>query len=141
MDTEHTIDTSDNAPEDVPLNVVAEAKAAFSQGAPGAMAALVWDSLVDEGAPSSHHLLRFEHRCIWIEVSVSVLSGWSSLYGVVHPVVPARVELHSVRAGRPIVAEVTRSAFMIARVPRGVVRLRVVGTEAAPALYTDWFQV
>jgi hypothetical protein len=140
MDRELTIDSSENAPEDVPLDVIAQAKAAFSQRDQGEIAVLVWDSLVDEGAPSWLHHLRFEHPRIWIEASVSVASGWSSLHGVIHPAVPNRVELHS-EAEPPVVAEVTRSAFRIKRFPRGLVRLRLVETEGSPAVFTDWFHV
>jgi hypothetical protein len=141
MDREHTIEISDNAPEDVPSNVIAEAKAALGQRVSGELAGLVWDSLVDEGAPSWHHHLRFEHPSIWIEVSATVASGWSSLHGVMHPAVPNRIELHSAQREPPIVAEVIRSAFRIERFPRGLVRLSLVGPSETSVVYTDWFYV
>jgi hypothetical protein len=141
MDREHTIDSSDNAPDDVPPNVIAEAKAAFGKRVCGELAVLVWDSLVDEGAPSWHHHLRFEHPRIWIEVSASVVPGWCSLHGVMHPAFPTRIELHSEQGERPLVAEVIRSAFRIERFRRGMVRLRLVGPNETPAVYTDWFYV
>jgi hypothetical protein len=141
MDREHAIDSSDNAPEDVPPNVIAEAKAAFGQRVCGELAVLVWDSLVDEGAPSWHHHLRFEHPRLWIEVSASVVPGWCSLHGVMHPAFPTRIELHSEQGEPPLVAEVTRSAFRIERFRRGMVRLRLVGPGESPVVYTDWFYV
>jgi hypothetical protein len=121
--------------------VIADAKAAFRQRVHGDLTPLVWDSLVDEEAPSGHHHLRFEQPRLWIEVSVSVLSGRASLHGVMDPAAPARVELHLAEAEPPIVAEVTRSAFRIASFPRGVVRLCLVGPEGSPIVYTDWFTV
>jgi hypothetical protein len=141
MDREHSIDSIDNAAEDVPLTVIGEAKAAFKQRALGDLAVLVWDSLIDEGASSWHHHLRFENPRTWIEVSVSVDTGRSSLHGVIHPAVPGQVQLQREQGEQPLVAEVTRSAFRIERVPRGVVRLRLVGTAGKPTACTDWFQV
>jgi hypothetical protein len=141
MDREHTIDTSDDAAEEVPLTVIGEAKAAFKQRALGDLAVLVWDSLLDEGASSWGHHLRFENPRTWIEVSVSVVTGWSSLHGVIHPAVPAQVQLQREQEDQPLVAEVTRSAFRIEKFPRGVVRLCLVGTDGKPTAFTDWFQV
>lgn len=135
-----TIDIWD-APEDIPSEVIAQAKAAFRRRAREQVAVLVWDSLVDEGAPTWHHHLRFEHPRMWIEVSVSVESSSASLHGVMHPVIPGRVELQSAEATRPVGAEVTRSAFRIERFIRGLVRLHLVGPEGTPAVYTDWFHV
>ena len=125
-----TIDIRD-APEDIPFEVVAQAKAAFGQRAREQVAVLVWDSLVDEGAPTWHHHLRFEHPRLWIEVSVSVEPSSASLHGVMHPVIPGRVELRSKEAAGPVVAEVTRSAFRIERFTRGLVRLHLVGRGGA----------
>jgi hypothetical protein len=136
-----TIDLRDEAPEDVPAEVIGEAKAAFNQRTQGTVAVLVWDSLLDEGAPSWHHHLRFEHPRIWIEVSVTTLAGWSSLHGVMHPALPLRVELHSERAAAPLIAEVTRQAFRFEQIPRGLVRLRLVGPDLISAVSTEWFHV
>jgi hypothetical protein len=134
-----TIDICD-APEDVPCEVVAQAKAAFNQRIEDLLAELVWDSLVDDGAPNWLHHLRFEHPLIWIEVTVSVASDWANLYGVMYPAIPGRVDLHSQRGRPPIAAEVTHSAFGIERFPRGQVRLQLRGPEGSP-VYTDWFYV
>jgi hypothetical protein len=141
MDLEHTIDRSDNGPEEVPQSVIAGAKAAFGQRVASQTAVLVWDSLVDEGASASHHHLRFERPPVWIEVSVSVIGGWSHLHGVMHPTRPARVELHFRGGGLPILAEVTRSAFRFARFRPGLVRLRLAGPEGTQGFFSDWFYV
>jgi hypothetical protein len=141
MDTEHSIDSSDIGPDDVPPNVTAEAKAAFNIRARAGLAALVWDSLIDEDAPRWYHHLRFEHPRIWIEVSVAVDSGWSSLHGVMHPAASAGVELQVDGAESSIEADVIHSAFRIERFPRGLVRLHLSGVTRLPVVYTDWFYV
>src|SRR5262245_59401416 len=112
-----TIDISD-ASEDIPFEVIVEAKAAFSRRVQDKVAELVWDSLVDDGAPSWHHHLRFEHPHMWIEVSISVAPAWANLHGVMHPPMPGCVELQSKRSSTPIAAEVTHSAFRIERFHR-----------------------
>jgi hypothetical protein len=141
MSREQMIDIRDNAPDDVPLEVIAQAKAVYSQRAQELLATLVWDSLIDEGAPGRHHHLRFESSGTWLEVSVSVLSGWATLYGVMHPAVPVRVELQSAVGDGPYQAEVSRTAFRIERFPRGLVRLRLAGVQGSRVLCTDWFHV
>jgi hypothetical protein len=130
-----------DAPDDIPFEVIAQAKAAFNQRAQEPVAALVWDSLIDEGAPSWHHHLRFEHPRMWIQVSVSVEPGGANLHGVMHPAAPGRVELESTDWEMPVAAEVTRSAFRIERIERGLVRLALAGSDGAPTVYTDWFHV
>jgi hypothetical protein len=141
MHTERSIDMSNQASDEVPSSVIAEAKAAFDARARAGLAALVWDSLIDEDAPGWHHHLRFEHPRIWIEVSVAVNSDWSSLHGVMHPAAPTGVELQLDGIESSIKADVTRSAFRIERFPRGLVRLRLVGLTRSPIIYTDWFYV
>jgi hypothetical protein len=139
MRRRQTID-SRPALEVVPFQVIAQAKAAFSQRVQNRVAELVWDSLVDDGAPSWHHHLRFEHPCMWIELSISVASARANLHGVMHPAIPGRVELQSDRARTPIAAEVTQSAFRIEKFPRGLVRLQL-GGPGGSQVYTDWFYV
>src|SRR5262245_32083782 len=55
------VESGDTAPEDVPEEVIAQAKAVFAGRTSGEIAALVWDSLVDDGAPAANHRLRFQH--------------------------------------------------------------------------------
>jgi hypothetical protein len=137
----HTIDLNDTAPESVPAEVIGEAKAVFGERAKTEMAILVWDSMLDEGAPRGHHHLRFEHPQMWIEVSVSLTRDWSSLHGVMYPQAPLGVELHSQEIDTPLIADVTRHAFRVEGVGHGLVRLRLVGPELAPAISTEWFHV
>lgn len=132
-----TIDTRD-AHDDVPLEVVAQAKAAFGRRPQLQVAVLVRDWLVDDGA-SWHHRIRFKHPRTWIEVGVSVESGWANLEGIIHPASPRRVELQS--TDEVIAADVTRGAFRIERFARGLVRLALAGPDGAPTIYTDWFHV
>jgi hypothetical protein len=136
-----TIDLSSAPPEEVPAEVVGEAKAAFNQRIVGEMAILVWDSMLDDGAPSWHHHLRFEHPRLWIEVSVSVLPECSSLHGVMHPAVPLHVELESEGSDVRLVAEVTRHALRIESVPHGLVRLHLLDGQGIPGVQTEWFLV
>jgi hypothetical protein len=130
-----------DASEDTPLEVIVQAKAAFRQRIQDQVAALVWDSLLDDGAPSWHHHLRFEHPRMWIEVSVSVEPARANLHGVMHPAIVHRVELQFPGTDAPVRAEVTRSAFRIDRFRRGQVRLCFRGPEGVPVVYTDWFYV
>jgi hypothetical protein len=140
-DGEHTIDTSDSAPDEVPPDIIADAKAVFNERAAAALAILVWDSLIDEDARGQHHHLRFEHPRMWIEVSVTVDSGCSSLHGVMYPAAPATVELQVDGVESLLKAEVTRSAFRLERFPRGLVRLRLAGLPRHLVIHTDWFYV
>jgi hypothetical protein len=136
-----TIDRSDTDPESVPAGVVWEAKAAFRQRLEGDLAVLVWDALLDEGAPNSHHHLRFEHPRMWIEVSVTSRASWSSLHGVMHPAAPVRVELQYGGLTEQVVAEVTRSAFRVEHVTHGLMRLHFTGLDPIAPINTDWFYV
>jgi hypothetical protein len=136
-----TIAPGDTTPEDVPARVIEEAKAAFGRRTHATMAILVWDSLLDEGAPRWHHQLRFEHGQLWIQVSVTEMPGWSSLHGVVHPAASLRVELHSEWMDVPLLAEVTQRAFRVEHVPHGLVRLRLLGPALSPEVSTEWFNV
>jgi hypothetical protein len=137
----HTADLSDDAAERIPPEVVKQAKAAFRQPPRGELAALVWDSLIDEGEPGWHHHLGFEHPQMWIDVTVSVIFGLSTLRGVLYPAVPAHVELHRDETEYSANSEVSDGAFSLERIPRGLVRLRIVRSQRAPVLYTDWFRI
>jgi hypothetical protein len=133
-------DPSESSPEEVPKEVIEQAKAAFSHRTQGDIAVLVGDSLVDEGAPPSDHRLSFEHPRMRIVVHLVATAGWSSLQGEVQPPTPLGVELVS-EEGVGVATDVTDGAFTIERVPSGVVRLRLKGPAGTPAVYTDWFRV
>jgi hypothetical protein len=130
-----------NAPEEVPDEVVAQAKAAFARRTKDEIAVLAWDSLVDEDAPASDHRLRFEHPEAQIELRVLAADSWSTIEGRVRPAVQAAIELESddrnvVRAG-----EVLDGAFALTHVAPGVVRLCLRGSGSSVSVCTDWFRI
>jgi hypothetical protein len=67
--------------------------------------------------------------------------GWSTRRGVLHPAVPAHVELHREGTGSSVISKVTDGAFSLERVHEGLVRLRLVRSQPTMVLYTDWFHV
>src|SRR5690348_14867634 len=82
-----------NAPEDVPEEVIAQAKAAFARRSQGDVAILTWDSLVDEDASAGDHWLRFEHPALQIELRILAADNRSDLEGSAKPPIPLHVEL------------------------------------------------
>jgi hypothetical protein len=138
-----TVDSGEDASDEVPKEVVAQAKAAFGQRIQGELAVLAWDSLVDEGAPVADHQLRFDHPRVRIEVRVAVSPAGSRLSGKVDGPAPARVELHSEQLEVPLPADVSGGVFTIEGVPPGVVRLELAfgGPGGAVTIHTDWFRI
>jgi hypothetical protein len=132
-------DASRHIPEEVPSDVIAQARAVFGQRTPGEVAVLVRDSLVDEAAPASDHELRFEHPRMRIVLRVCSTSEWSSLQGEVEPPTARRAELVLEGTEVRIVTDVEDGAFNIERVPSGVARLCLEGPDGTP-VYTDWFR-
>jgi hypothetical protein len=128
-------------PEDVPEDLVAEAKAAFAQRGEGELAALVFDSLVDEGAPASDHLLRFEHQETRISIQVTAVHDASNLDGTVDPATTGRFRLQIGVDDLFLVADVVDGAFSFHDVPHGVIRLVLDGPEGDASVRTDWFRV
>jgi hypothetical protein len=128
-------------PEDVPEDLVAEAKAAFAQRSEGELAPLVFDSLVDEGAPAMDHLLRFEHPQTHISVQVTAGQDASNLDGTVEPAPTERVRLQVGVGDLFLVADVVGGAFSFHDVPHGVIRLLLEGPEGSLLVRTDWFRV
>jgi hypothetical protein len=124
----------------VPDDVVAEARAAFRLRATGEVATLVFDSLVDEGAPPADHRLGFEHAAARIEVHVSVAADGTALSVTVTPACPERVELELENAEVSLVSDSPREA-VFAGVPHGLVRLWLTGSPTRPGIRTDWFRV
>jgi hypothetical protein len=136
-----TTDPMGSAPEDVPEEVVAQAKAAFARRTKGETAVLVWDSLVDENAPLWDHRLRFEHREVQFEVRILGANGSSTIEGQVHPLSGAAIALES-DDGRVLgTVEVTDGAFALERVSPGVVRLCLQGPDPTVPVCTDWFRI
>jgi hypothetical protein len=134
-------EVEDVAPEDVPPDVIAQAKAAFGQRIGGEMALLVWDSLDDDAPPRRYHHLRFEHPRMQIDVSVDLASPRGTVRGVVYRAAPVRVELHADRQQGLIEAELRDGSFTFEGVPFGLARLRLMGPEEIPGVTTDWFRV
>jgi hypothetical protein len=121
--------------------VVAQAKAAFARRTGGPIATLVWDSLVDEGAPPGDHRLRFEHPDLRIDVRIFTGSGSSAVEGQAEPPSPDRVELQAEDGNILAGSTPTAGAFAFEKVPPGVVRLCLVGPDEATVIRTDWFRI
>jgi hypothetical protein len=134
-------DLMDSAPEDVPDEVMTQAKKAFTRRTKREIAAVAWDSLVDGDAPAWDYRLRFEHPEVQIDLRILGGDGWSSLEGRVRPPVSAGIELesddgHVVRTG-----EVTDGVFTLQHVSAGLRRLCFSGTGSLVEVCTDWFRV
>jgi hypothetical protein len=132
-----------NAPPDahdeVPEEVVTQAKDAFGQRTTGEVVTLVFDSLVDEPNPGMEYRLRFEHPREHVELVVSRTNGECTLQGHVDPAL-LRVELELEGTGIALVDEATTGTFAFAYVPRGLTRIILVGPEGSEPLHTDWFR-
>jgi hypothetical protein len=128
-------------PGEVPEDLVAEAKAAFAQRSDGELATLAFDSLVDEGAPATDHVLRFEHPLHRISVRVSADPDGSNLDGTVDPPTTERLRLQVGVGDLFLVANVEDGTFSFPDVPHGVIRLLLDDPEGRPLVRTDWFRV
>jgi hypothetical protein len=128
-------------PGEVPEDLVAEAKAAFAQRSDGELAALVFDSLVDQGAPPTSHVLRFEHAETHISVQVSAGPDASNLDGTVDPATTTRVSMQVGVSDLFLVADIVSGAFSFRSVPHGVIRFFLDDPEGRPMVRTDWFRV
>jgi hypothetical protein len=134
-----TTDPMDGAPEDVPDEVIAQAKAAFAGRRRGEIAILVWDSLVDEDAPAEDHRLRFEHADMQIDVRVLAGGDFTAMEGHVQPPSALQVELQA-EQGRPVGhTDIRGGVFAFDHVPPGVVRLSFQ-RPASSEVHTDWFR-
>jgi hypothetical protein len=132
-------------PEDdadrVPDEVIAHAKEAFARRSTGQVASLVFDTLVDEGAPAEDHQLRFEHPLARVELHVSAGETDSRLHGSLERSEARRVELEFDMGNVSRVAEVSDMRFEFEPVPHGLIRLTLLDESGAPMLHTDWFRV
>jgi hypothetical protein len=134
-------DSEENAPNSVPDYVKDQARATFDRRAPGDLARLVFDSLLDGGASPADHRLRFEHPALEIDVDVSVAAGSTTLTGTITPSRPHRVELQLERSEVSPVNEAEEGTFHFERLPHGLVRLWITGSPQTPTIRTDWFRV
>jgi hypothetical protein len=130
-----------SAPEDVPDDVVAQAKAAFARRTNGEIAVLAWDSLVDEDAPLWDHRLRFEHPEMQFDVRVFGAHGSSTIEGRLHPPAAAAIALESDNRSVLGMGKVADGAFSLEHIAPGVVRLCVTRPDSTVAVCTDWFRI
>jgi hypothetical protein len=130
-----------SAPEDVPEEVITQAKAAFARRTTGEVASLAWDSLVDEDAPPWDHHLRFEHPQVQIDLRILTSGGWSTIEGRVEPPVPSALTLESDAGNVLGTGEVTDGAFTLLHVAPGLVRLCLGASDQTGPVCTDWFRI
>ena len=134
-----------SAPDDDPGTSLRRSSPApkrlFGQRAEGQLAALVFDSLVDEGAPAEDHVLRFEHPSVQIELRVSVRDSGSTLVGQVNVREARRVQLQFTPPDGSVLAEVTDDYFSFEEVGHGIMRLNLFAEGPEPIVRTDWFRV
>ena len=125
--------------DDVPAAVLWNAKAAFETRAGVSLIALVHDSAFDGGPPNAERQLRFEHRLLRIGLVVTHRGRWCTLRGRVEPQ-PLRVKLELVGAPFTVPDTASGGGFWFDPVPRGLMRLRVVGNDGDCRLHAVWFQ-
>jgi hypothetical protein len=131
---------SNDISDKVPDEVADRAKAAFRRRSVGEVAALVHDSLVDDGDPATDHRLRFEHLLVAIDVRVTAGPDGIHLEGQLEPPVSIRIELELDAGDISLLEEVVEGAFSFSRVDHGVVRLRLRNPGGTP-IDTDWFRL
>lgn len=131
----------DGFAEQVPDSVVAAAKGAFERRAPGDLAVLVQDSLIDGCDPPTNHRLRFEHPSVVIEVEVSTGAGSSNLTGRVSPPAAHRAQLETDRSGASTTVSIADGVFGFEEVAPGSIRIHLQATGNDPPIHTDWFRI
>ena len=125
----------------VPEDLVAQAKAAFDNRCDGGLAVLVFDSLVDAGAPAKNHLLRFDHPLTRISLRVAVGPRESDLNGSIDPRCANRVQAQVGTGDICLVEEVVEGTFTFGAVPHGLIRLHLLRSDDVELIRTDWFRV
>ena len=136
-DPEEDVPPEEQAP---PPNVIKDARAAFKTPRPGELAALVFDSLVDEGAAPDNHRLRFEHPRGNLELSVSYRAQNSVLSGHIHGLEAIRAAMHIHGTDLSLVTDVERGRFELTPVGHGLVRI-VMEEDDGSLIRTDWFTI
>jgi hypothetical protein len=130
----------DHRHESVPDDVVARAKAALETQASGPLAALVFDSALEEGPPAAERRLRFVFGSVCVEMSVTGAGAWRTIRGQVVPG-SLRVQLEREGTGVAPNQEVAEGHFGFGRVPRGLMRLRLDDPDGSPSAHSEWFLV
>jgi hypothetical protein len=135
-----TTDSTGSGPDEVPDEVIAQAKAAFARRHRGEIAILTWDSVVDENTPARNQHLRFEHRELEVDVRIRAGGGSFDLEGQVKPSAALEVELQSEHGEVLASRESTDGTFTFDRASPGLVRLSIRGS-AGLEISTDWFRI
>jgi len=126
--------------DDVPDEVVERAKAAFAGRRGGELATLVFDSVLEDAAPSPDRRLRFGHPLVTIMLDISPVDGWCRLEGRVAVAGGwTRVELHQELGGIGLVSEIDAGVFVFERLPRTLMCLELLGPDDLTPVRTDWF--
>ena len=125
----------------MPDEVLASARAAFRQRARHEVATLVFDSMIDEGAPPEDHWLRFEHPSLGVDIHVTVADARRRLSCAFTPAVEGRAQLRLDGSGEILADEIVAGAAHFDRVPTGLVRVTVLGPGLERPVITDWFRV
>jgi hypothetical protein len=123
----------------IPDWVIADAKGRFGRRARGNVAYLVFDSLLDAGAPAEAHQLRFEHPRLWINLQVSVRATQAALTGTLDPVTTSRAVLYL--EDRTFIAPVENGAFSFDPVAHGLARVSFRGEAGQGTIWSDWFRI
>ena len=129
----------DNLVDRVPDSVIADAQRAFGRPRKE-LALLVFDSLIDLGAPAEDHRLRFEHPGLRIELKVSASPDNTRLVGVVEPALPLRAGVHLEGRDLALITTVHDGEFSFEPLGHGLVRLSFEGIDGQ-TVWTDWFRV
>jgi hypothetical protein len=137
-------------PGGVPPELLAAARAAFAANQPraggpcsndGALAVQVFDSLLDGSAGPDDHWLRFEHATLGVDVQVAHRTTSTEIRGELSPAGPIRAALHLEGASLAMPADIVDSRFSFNSVGHGLVRLSLESANAAPVVWTEWFQI
>jgi hypothetical protein len=130
----------DNLVDRVPDGVIADAQRAF--GRPRReLAVLVFDSVIDLGAPAEDHRLRFEHPRLRVELQVHVGPTNTRLGGTVEPDSPFRAAVHLEGDELALITSVHEGAFRFEPAGHGLVRLSFDGVDGDTTVWTDWFRI
>ncbi len=103
------------------------------------MACLVFDSLVDAGAPPDNHRLRFEHPRLTVDLALSIDRGKARMSGTARPPGPHTAAVHFDGRDLEILARVVAGKFPFDPVDLGLVRLSL--TDGRDTVWTDWFRL
>jgi hypothetical protein len=125
----------------VPKEVVKRAKAVFDRRTTGEVAALVFDSLVDDEGTAGDHRMYFEHPLLQADLHLSASPAGTTITGRLHPTLAGRIEVEYEAGGSSIVESVVDGVLHLGLVPHGLIRLWLIDVPQRPAIRTDWFRI